>query len=194
MEPTTFERPEDFRVWLEQHHASERELWVGYYKRSTGKPSMTWPESVDEALCFGWIDGVRRSIDDERYMIRFTPRRARSVWSAVNIRRVAALTNEGRMRPAGRKAFEARREDRSGIYSYERREEAVLDPVYEERFRAERKAWASFEAMPRSYRQGAIRWVMTAKREETRERRLTTLIESSAAGRTVPPLTRPPTR
>jgi uncharacterized protein YdeI (YjbR/CyaY-like superfamily) len=194
MEPTTFERPEDFRAWLEQHHASERELWVGYYKKSSGKPSMTWPESVDEALCFGWIDGIRRSIDDERYMIRFTPRSPRSVWSAVNIGRVAALTEEGRMRPAGRKAFEARREDRSGIYSYERREEAVLDPAYERRFRARRKAWASFQAMPRSYRQGAIRWVMTAKKEETRERRLATLIESSAADRTIPPLTRPPTR
>jgi uncharacterized protein YdeI (YjbR/CyaY-like superfamily) len=194
MEPTTFERPEDFRAWLEQHHASERELWVGYYKKASGKPSMTWPESVDEALCFGWIDGVRRSIDDERYMIRFTPRRPRSVWSAVNIGRVAALTAEGRMHPAGRKAFEARREDRSGIYSYERREEAVLDPAYEKRFRARRKAWASFQAMPRSYRQGAIRWVMTAKKEETRERRLATLIESSAADRTVPPLTRPPTK
>jgi uncharacterized protein YdeI (YjbR/CyaY-like superfamily) len=194
MGPTTFERPEDFRAWLEQHHASERELWVGYYKKSSGKPSMTWAESVDEALCFGWIDGVRRSIDDERYMIRFTPRRPRSVWSAVNIGRVAALTDEGRMRPAGRKAFEARREDRSGIYSYERREEAVLDPAYEKRFRARRKAWAAFQAMPRSYRQGAIRWVMTAKKEETRERRLATLIESSAAERTVPPLTRPPKR
>ena len=190
MQPTTFETPEDFRAWLERYHDSERELWVGYHKKGSGKPSMTWPESVDEALCFGWIDGLRKSIDAERYMIRFTPRRARSVWSAVNIERVAALTQERRMRAAGRTAFEARREDRSGIYSYEQREKAVLDPAFEKRFRAKRKAWTFFEAQANWYRQAAIRWVMTAKKEETRERRLGTLIEDSAAGRTVPPLTR----
>jgi uncharacterized protein YdeI (YjbR/CyaY-like superfamily) len=190
MEPTTFERPQDFRAWLEQHHDSEAELWVGYHKKGSGKPSMTWPQSVDEALCFGWIDGIRKRVDAERYMIRFTPRRARSVWSAVNIARVAVLTEEGRMRPAGIRAFAARREDRSGIYSYEQRDRAKLDPAFEKRFRAKKRAWASFEAMPRSYRQAAIRWVMTAKKEETRERRLATLMEASAAGRTVPPLTR----
>jgi uncharacterized protein YdeI (YjbR/CyaY-like superfamily) len=190
MEPTTFERPQDFRAWLEQHHDTEPELWVGYHKKGTGKPSMTWPESVDEALCFGWIDGIRKRIDAERYMIRFTPRRARSIWSAVNIGRVAALTEEGRMRPAGAAAFAARREDRSGIYSYEQRERAKLDPAFEKRFRTKKRAWASFEAMPASYRQAAIRWVMTAKKEETRERRLATLMEASAAGRRVPPLTR----
>jgi uncharacterized protein YdeI (YjbR/CyaY-like superfamily) len=189
MEPTTFERPEDFRAWLEQHHDSEPELWVSYYKKGSGKPSMTWSESVDEALCFGWIDGIRKSIDAERYMNRFTPRRKGSTWSAINIRRVAELIDGGRMQPAGLKAFEARREDRSGIYSYEQRDRARLDPAYEKRFRAKKRAWASFEAMPKSYRQAAIRWVMTAKKEETRERRLGTLIESSAAGRTVPPLT-----
>jgi uncharacterized protein YdeI (YjbR/CyaY-like superfamily) len=192
MEPTTFERPQDFRAWLEQHHDGEPELWVGYHKKGSGKPSMTWPESVDEALCFGWIDGIRKRIDEERYMIRFTPRRARSIWSAVNIRRVAALTEEGRMRPAGLAAFAARREDRSSIYSYEQRERAKLDPVFEKRFRAKKRAWVSFEAMPPSYRQAAIRWVMTAKKEETRQRRLATLIEASAAGRRIPPLTRQP--
>jgi uncharacterized protein YdeI (YjbR/CyaY-like superfamily) len=192
MEPTTFERPQDFRAWLEQYHDSESELWVGYHKKGSGKPSMTWPESLDEALCFGWIDGIRKGIDAERYMIRFTPRRARSIWSAVNIARVAVLTEEGRMRPAGIQAFAARREDRSGIYSYEQRDRAKLDRAYEKRFRAKKRAWASFGAMPKSYRQAAIRWVMTAKKEETRERRLATLIESSAAGRTVPPLTRSP--
>ena len=190
MEPTTFERPQDFRAWLEQHHDSEPELWVGYHKKGTGRPSMTWPESVDEALCFGWIDGLRKRIDAERYMIRFTPRRARSIWSSVNIARVAVLTAEGRMRPAGVAAFAARREDRSGIYSYEQRERAKLDPAFEKRFRAKKRAWTSFEAMPTSYRQAAIRWVMTAKKEETRERRLATLIADSAAGKTVPPLTR----
>jgi uncharacterized protein YdeI (YjbR/CyaY-like superfamily) len=190
MEPTTFERPEDFREWLERHHDSERELWVGYHRKASGKASMTWPESVDEALCFGWIDGIRKRVDAERYMIRFTPRRARSLWSAVNIARVSALTEEGRMRPAGLAAFEARREDRSGIYSHEQRASAVLDPAYEERFRAKTRAWAWFEARPPSYQQAAIRWVMTAKREETRERRLRTLVEASAAGRPIPPLTR----
>ena len=191
MEPTTFRRPEDFRAWLEQYHDTEPELWVVYYKKRAGTTSMTWKESVDEALCYGWIDGIRKRIDDERYMNRFTPRRAGSNWSALNIARVGALTAEGRMRPAGRKAFDARREDRSGIYSYERRDEAVFDPGFEKRFRTKKKAWASFEAMPRSYRQAAIRWVMTAKREETRERRFQTLIEDSAAGKRVPPL-RPP--
>jgi uncharacterized protein YdeI (YjbR/CyaY-like superfamily) len=185
MQLTTFERPEDFRRWLERHHASERELWVGYYKKSSGRASMTWAESVDEALCFGWIDGLRKRVDDDRYMIRFTPRRAGSIWSAVNIGRVAVLTEEGRMRPAGRKAFEARREDRSGIYSYERRDEAVFSPAFEKRFRAKKRAWAWFEAQPKGYRQNTIRWVMTAKREETRERRLATLIEDSAEGRRI---------
>jgi uncharacterized protein YdeI (YjbR/CyaY-like superfamily) len=190
MEPTTFERPEDFRAWLEQHHGSERELWVGYHRKGSGRASMTWPESVDEALCFGWIDGVRKRIDLERYMIRFSPRRVGSIWSAVNVGRVAVLLEQGRMRPAGLAAFEARREDRSGIYSYEQRDTAALDAPSEERFRAKSKAWDAFQGMPRSYRQAAIRWVMTAKKEETRGRRLAMLIEASAAGRTVPPLTR----
>jgi uncharacterized protein YdeI (YjbR/CyaY-like superfamily) len=194
MQPTTFETAEAFRAWLEQHHESAPEIWVCYYKKGTGKKSITWPESVDEALCFGWIDSVRKSLDDERYLNRFTPRRRGSVWSAVNIRRVGELTKEGRMRPAGLEAFSARREDRSGIYSYERRDEAVLDPAFEKRFRARNRAWAFFEASPRSYRQAAIRWVMTAKKHETRERRLGQLIERSAAGARVPPLTPPPRR
>ena len=151
---------------------------------------MTWAQSVDEALCFGWIDGRRKRIDDERYTIRFTPRRPGSIWSAVNIGRVAALTAEGRMRPPGRTAFEARREDRSGIYSYEQRDEAVFPAEIEKRFRARKKAWAWFESQPRGYRQNTIRWVMTAKREETRERRLRTLIEDSAAGRRIAQLAR----
>ena len=190
MQPTTFERPEDFRRWLERHHETVPELWVGYFKKASGRASMTWAESVDEALCFGWIDGKRKRIDDERYTIRFTPRRPGSIWSAVNIGRVAALTAEGRMRPAGLGAFEARREDRSGIYSYEQREEAVFPASFEKRFRAEKEAWAWFEEQPRGYRQATIRWVMTAKRDETRERRLATLIENSAAGRRIAQLTR----
>jgi uncharacterized protein YdeI (YjbR/CyaY-like superfamily) len=191
MEPTTFTRPEAFRAWLKQHHATERELWVGYYKKASAKQSVTWPESVDEALCFGWIDGVRKGVDEERYMIRFSPRRPRSVWSAVNIARVAELKTQGRMQPAGLAAFEARREDRSGIYSYEQRHHAKLDSSFEKRFRGKKKAWAFFESRPASYRQAAILWVMSAKKEETRERRLATLIDDSARGRTVAPLTRP---
>jgi uncharacterized protein YdeI (YjbR/CyaY-like superfamily) len=189
MEPTTFPDAQAFRRWLEQHHDSATELWVGFHRKSTGKASMTWAESVDEALCFGWIDGKTKRVDEGRWMIRFTPRRRGSVWSQRNIGRVEALSREGRMRPAGMEAFEARREDRSGIYAYEQRHRAVLDPAYERRFRAKRKAWAWFEAKPPSYRQAAIRWVMTAKKRETRERRLQQLIEDSAAGRTVPPLT-----
>jgi uncharacterized protein YdeI (YjbR/CyaY-like superfamily) len=188
MEPTTFERPEDFRRWLEQHHDSEPELWVGYFKKRSGRASMTWPESVAEALCFGWIDGIRKSVDAERYVIRFSPRRKGSIWSAVNIGLVAELTAQGKMRPAGMAAFEARREDRSGIYSYEQREKAVFSPAFEERFRAKQKAWEWFEPQPKGYRQNTIRWVMTAKREEPRERRLKTLIEDSAAGRRIAPL------
>jgi uncharacterized protein YdeI (YjbR/CyaY-like superfamily) len=194
MQPTTFETSEAFRAWLEQHHDSADELWVCYYKKSSGKKSITWKESVDEALCFGWIDSIRKSLDDERYVNRFTPRRKGSVWSALNTRRVAELTKEGRMRPAGLEAFEARREDRSGIYSYERRDEAVLDPAFERRFRSEKRAWVFFEGSPPSYRRAATRWVMTAKKEETRERRLGQLIERSAAGERVPPLTSPPRR
>jgi uncharacterized protein YdeI (YjbR/CyaY-like superfamily) len=152
---------------------------------------MTWQESVDEALCYGWIDGRRKRVDDERYMIRFTPRRPGSIWSAVNIARVAELEKQGRMRAAGRAAFEARREDRSGIYSYEQREQAVFDAPTERRFRMKKRAWANFEAMPRSYRQAVIRWVMTAKREETRDRRLAQLIERSAANERIAPFTTP---
>ena len=188
MEPITFETPEAFRRWLEQHHDTEAELWVGFLRKSTGRPSMTWAQAVDEALCFGWIDGQARRVNDTRWTIRFTPRRKGSVWSQRNIGRVEALTREGRMHPAGIQAFELRREDRSG-YSYEQRHRAVLEPAFERRFRRDRKAWAWFEAKAPSYRQAAIRWVMTAKKEETRERRLRQLIEASAAGRTVPPLT-----
>jgi uncharacterized protein YdeI (YjbR/CyaY-like superfamily) len=152
---------------------------------------MTWQESVDEALCYGWIDGRRKRVDDERYMIRFTPRRPGSIWSAVNIARVAELEKQGLMRAAGRAAFEARREDRSGIYSYEQREQAVFDAPTERRFRMNERAWTNFEAMPRSYRQAVIRWVMTAKREETRDRRLAQLIERSAANERIAPFTTP---
>jgi uncharacterized protein YdeI (YjbR/CyaY-like superfamily) len=191
MEPTFFATPDEFRAWLEEHHATESELLVGFHKMGSGRPSITWPESVDQALCFGWIDGVRRSIDDERYSIRFTPRQRRSTWSAVNVRRVGELEAEGLMWPAGRAAFERRSDDRTAIYSHERREAAAFSAEQEAAFRAARAAWAWFQDQPPSYRKAATHWVVSAKREETRERRLRRLIADSAAGRTVPPLTRP---
>jgi len=190
MEPTFFATPAEFRAWLERHHADRRELLVGFYKRGSGKPSITWPESVDEALCFGWIDGVRRSLGEDAYTIRFTPRQARSTWSAVNVKRAAELIDAGRMRPAGLAAYEARGDDRTAIYSYEQRRHAALEPDQERRFRAVPEAWDWFQARPPWYRRAAIHWVTSAKRPETRERRLQTLIEDSAAGRPIGPLTR----
>lgn len=189
-----FATPAAFEAWLEEHHASARELWVGYYKKDSGQPSITWPESVDVALCFGWIDGLRKTIDEQRYRIRFTPRKPGSNWSAVNVARVAALTAEGRMRPAGLAAFERRRDERTAVYSYEQRHEATFDAASEAQFRANEEAWAFFSARPPSYRQAAIRWVMNAKKEETRQRRLETLIADSAAGRTIKELTPPSKR
>ncbi|HJR06020.1 MAG TPA: YdeI/OmpD-associated family protein [Pyrinomonadaceae bacterium] len=189
MEIKFFKTHGDFRKWLEKHHATERELWVGYYKKDSGRQSMTWPESVDEALCFGWIDGIRKSVDEMSYKIRFTPRRARSIWSAVNIKRVEELAREGRMRPAGEKAFAARTENRSGIYAYEQRQTELVEP-YGEKLRRNRTAWKFFEAQTASYRKAASWWVLSAKREETRLKRLQTLIEDSAAGRTLAQYTR----
>jgi uncharacterized protein YdeI (YjbR/CyaY-like superfamily) len=188
--PTFFARPEKFRAWLEAHHLSEKELIVGFYRRATGRPSMTWPESVDEALCFGWIDGVRRSLTVEAYSIRFTPRKPTSIWSAINVARVGKLAKLGRMAPAGIHAFSLRRPERTGIYSFERNEAAKLTPAQEKALRANKKATAFFEAQPPWYRRTAIHWVISAKQEETRARRLAQLIRDSAAGRTIPPLTR----
>ena len=182
MDPVYFASPDAFRDWLEANHAGADELWVGYHKRGTGTPSMSWPESVDEALCFGWIDGVRRSVDAERYAIRFTPRRSGSNWSRVNLARVDALTAEGRMRPAGMAAHEARRPD-ADEPSVEDRLEELPEPyaaVFRERDPA---AWAFFLAQPRSYRRMSIGWILAAKREETRLRRLEQIVEASAAGR-----------
>jgi uncharacterized protein YdeI (YjbR/CyaY-like superfamily) len=185
MNPTFFATPGELRAWLQVHHETESELLVGYYKKGSGRPSITWPESVDEALCVGWIDGVRRSLGDEAYTIRFTPRKAKSTWSAVNIKRAGELIEMGRMTPAGLKAFEARDEERSRIYAYENRHNAVLDPAMEERFRANEKAWAFFQAQPPGYRQTSIHWVISAKQEATRLRRLDIVIADSAAGRRI---------
>lgn len=186
-----FATPEKWRQWLEKNHARANELWVGFYRKGSGTPSITWPEAVDEALCFGWIDGVRKSIDETRYKNRFTPRRKGSNWSAVNMARVEALAKEGRMHPAGLAAFEARIPEKSAVYSYEQREAATLGDEFERRFRANGKAWAFFESQPPYYRRVVTRWVVSAKQEATRERRLALLIEDSAAGRRIGPMRRP---
>ena len=188
MKAVFFATPEAFRAWLAANHETADELLVGYYKKGTGRLSITWPESVDQALCVGWIDGVRRRIDDARYSIRFTPRRVRSIWSAVNIRRFGELDEAGLVLEAGRRAFAKRTEDRSAIYSNETTIEPALSPADEERFRANEAAWAYFNARAPSYRRAAIHWVTNAKKPETRERRLERLIADSAAGQFVPPL------
>lgn len=188
--PLFFPDASGWRKWLEKNHATADELWVGFHKRASGKPSITWPESVDEALCVGWIDGLRKSIDEDSYKIRFTPRRAGSTWSLVNTKRAEELVALGRMRPAGLEAFGARKDKRSGIYAYEQRKTAALDPKQERRFRANKQAWDFFQSQPPSYRQTATWWVISAKRDQTRERRLAALIEDSEHGRRIGPLTR----
>ncbi len=190
MEPTFFATPEEFQAWFAANAATANELLVGFHKKGSGLPSITWPEAVDEALCVGWIDGVRKGRDATSYTIRFTPRKPRSIWSAVNIARVAALTAEGRMGPAGLAAFAARAAERSAIYAYEQPEDATLTTEEEALFRAEPGAWDFFIAQRPSYRRPALWWVVSAKRPETRARRLATLIADSAAGRTLAHLTR----
>ena len=189
-----FRSADELRDWFDANHETATELWIGYHRKATGRPSVTWSETVDEALCVGWIDSVRYSIEGGRFVQRLTPRRKGSNWSAVNIAKVGQLIDEGRMKPAGLAAFEARSEERSAIYSYERRKEAAFEPDQEARFRGNEAALAWFEARPASYRTAAIYWVVSAKRPETREKRLETLIEDSAAGRTVKPLTPPAKR
>ena len=184
-----FKSPGDFRKWLEKHHASTQELLVGYYKKSSGRPSMTWPESVDEALCFGWIDGIRRSVDDVSYTIRFTPRRPGSIWSSININRAEELSKNGLMQPAGLKAYQARKEYKSGIYSYEQRSVELPAP-YDEKLRQNKAAWDFFYAQTASYRKVAFWFVVSAKKEETRLKRLERLIEESAQGRRLEGFTR----
>lgn len=172
-----------FRAWLVEHHATATELLVGYYKVGTGRPSMTWSESVDEALCFGWIDGVRRRIDDASYMIRFTPRRPTSIWSAVNLAKIEVLTAAGRMQPAGVRAFEARQESRARVYSFEQATPTTFDAAQEALFRRDAAAWAYFERAPAGYRRTVTHWVVSAKQPATRERRLTQLMQACREGR-----------
>ncbi|MBL8996500.1 MAG: YdeI/OmpD-associated family protein [Gemmatimonadetes bacterium] len=182
---TYFRSAAAFRRWLAKHHATATELLVGYHKKGTGVSSMTWPESVDEALCYGWIDGVRRRVDEARYSIRFTPRRAKSIWSAVNIARVKVLTREGRIRPAGLAAYERRDEKRSAIYAYESVKRATLTPAQRRLLKRSRQAWTFWEAQPPSYRQRCSHWVTTAKQESTRERRLARLITACEVGKRI---------
>jgi uncharacterized protein YdeI (YjbR/CyaY-like superfamily) len=189
-----FATPGELRAWLEANHQAAPELLVGFWKKGSGRPGITWPESVDQALCFGWIDGVRRSLDEDRYTIRFTPRRPGSTWSAVNVRRAGELKEAGLMRPAGLAAFEGRADGKTALYSYEQRHGATLDAEHERIFRENEAAWAFFQSRPAWYRRTATWWVVSAKKEETRRRRLDTLIADSAAGRTIGPLTRPNAR
>lgn len=191
MDAVFFASPDRFRAWLEEHGENAAELWVGFYKMATGRPSITWPQAVDEALCAGWIDGVRKRIDYTAYAIRFTPRKPGSIWSQVNIRRVEELTALGRMRTAGLEAFSVRDGEKTRRYSYEN-ERRALDPAYETTFRANAAAWAFFSAQAPSYRNVASFWVMSARREETQQKRLATLIEDSAAGRRIRQVTYAP--
>jgi uncharacterized protein YdeI (YjbR/CyaY-like superfamily) len=179
---TFFKTPADLRKWFRANAKKSAELWVGFHKKDTGKPSITWPESVDEALCVGWIDGIRKRVDGDSYTIRFTPRRAGSIWSAVNIRRVAALTKEKRMQPAGLEAYAARRENRSGIYAYEQRRDRLEEP-YAGMLKTHKDAWTFFEAQPPSYRKVIGWWIVSAKKEATRLERLKKLTEACARGR-----------
>ena len=179
MKPTFFRTPPEFRQWLEKNHATATELLVGFYKRDSGKPSITWPESVDEALCFGWIDGVRKRVDEVSYTIRFTPRRRGSIWSVINIKRAQELAKAKRMRRAGSRAFAARIEYKSGIYSYEQRPQELVEP-YGRMLKKKKAAWDFFQAQPPSYRKMISWYIVSAKREETRIQRLRKLIAASA--------------
>jgi uncharacterized protein YdeI (YjbR/CyaY-like superfamily) len=190
MKPKFFRSPSEWRAWLEEHHEKHQELWVGFHHKASGKPSLTWPEAVDGALCFGWIDGIRKSFSDTSYVIRFTPRRWRSVWSAVNIKRAARLATQGLMRPPGLQAFARRSADRCEIYTYQQRQGAQLSVAYVKKFRSHKKAWKFFQAQPPWYQRTASWWVIRAKREQTRRKRLAQLMEDSAHHRSLGQLRR----
>lgn len=190
MDITFMASAEDFRAWLAENYATATELWVGFYNKASGRPSITYQEAVDEALCFGWIDGLRKNVDETSYKIRFTPRKRTSIWSAVNIKRMGELIELGRVQPAGLAAFEARDPAKTNRYSFEQ-QGGSLDPVLEAQFQASESAWTFFEAQPASYRRSATWWVMSAKKEETRQKRLDALIEGSATGERLPQLVSP---
>ncbi len=190
MEPVYFAGPDELRAWFEEHHRSAPELLVGYWKRGSGRTGLTHQQAIEQALCFGWIDSVGRRVDDDRYQVRFTPRRPRSVWSNVNVASVQRLTAAGQMRPAGLAAYEARRADRTGTYAFEQATEPVLADDQQARLEADDAAWSWFSVQAPWYRRAAVHWVTSAKRPGTREARLARLIDDSAAGRSVPPLAR----
>jgi uncharacterized protein YdeI (YjbR/CyaY-like superfamily) len=190
--PRFFASPAVMRNWFERNAGKSTELLVGFYKKGSGRTSVTWPESVDVALCFGWIDGVRKSLDENSYTIRFTPRKPRSIWSAVNVKRARDLIEAGLMQPVGLKAFDVRLEARTAVYSYEQRTTAELDPAAKARLHANRRAWTFFEAQAPWYRRLAAWWVISAKQEKTRLKRLIQLIEACEQQRTIGPLTRRP--
>jgi uncharacterized protein YdeI (YjbR/CyaY-like superfamily) len=185
VKPRYFATPEKFRAWFAQNHDKQSELLVGFHKKGKGRASIDWPQSVDEALCFGWIDGVRRSLGADAYTIRFTPRRPTSIWSSINIRRVMVLKKSGRMAPAGLAAYQKRTRDRSAIYAYEQRATAKLAPAEARKFKAAPDAWKFFSASAPWYRHKALYWVTSARRAETRVSRLARLIALSAQGRTL---------
>ncbi|HEX4164477.1 MAG TPA: YdeI/OmpD-associated family protein [Bryobacteraceae bacterium] len=180
----------EFRAWFETHHDQATEMWVGFHKRDSGRASITWPESVDVALCYGWIDGVRKSIDETSYKIRFTPRKKDSKWSAVNIRRVEELIACGLMQTAGRKCFDERVLKEPAGYAYEQRHLIQLDAAREKLFKKNKQAWKFFESQANWYKHTALYWVMSAKRPETREKRFKQLIDDSAAGQHIRQLRR----
>jgi uncharacterized protein YdeI (YjbR/CyaY-like superfamily) len=194
METRFFKTPNEFRAWLAENHATATEIGVVLHRKDSGKPTMTWSDAVDQALCFGWIDSIARRIDETSRVQRFTPRKPKSNWSAVNIRKVGELKARGLMAPAGLAAFARREEARSGVYSYENRHLAALDPGRQAIFEKDAPAWQFFSRQPPSYRQTAIYWVMNAKRDETRSKRLAQLIEVSAGGRRLDALSPTPRR
>lgn len=188
-EPKYFAKPEEFRKWLHENHEKATELWVGFYKKATKIPTITWSESVDQALCYGWIDGIRKSVDDKSYKIRFTPRRPTSIWSAVNVKKIEELTKGGLMEPAGLAAWERRKAKKSEIYAYEQKE-PKLSAEYEAIMKKNEKAWLFFEGLSPYYKKASVWFVMSAKREATRQKRLNILLESSEAGLKIPHLRR----
>jgi len=188
MDAQFFAGADELRAWFEEHHETAPELFVGYWKKGTGGTGVSHPEAIEQALCFGWIDSVARRLDERRYQVRFTPRRRGSGWSAINVAKIAELTERGLMHPAGRRAFELRKPDEVGVYPYEQPESVQFSAEQTSLLEADRAAWEWFSRQTPAYRRSATHWVTTAKRPETRARRLAQLIAESAAGRKVPPL------
>ena len=187
MKPTFFKNQKELRKWFENNHDKGKEIWIGFYKKDSGKANFTWSQSVDQALCFGWIDGIRKSIDEVSYMIRFTPRNPKSNWSSVNIKKINELTKLGLMHRAGIEVFKKREEKRSKIYSFEQNK-VKLNKKYELKFKSSKNAWEFFQSLPPSTKKPSIWWVMSAKREETQIKRLDTLIKSSEEKTVIPQL------